>query len=1032
MKGRFTFFFLISLLFLVPLMAGAQEIQVTGKVVSKSDGLPLPGVSIAVKGANRGTSTDAAGNFRIAAPSGATLVISSLGFDSQSITVRDSRSLSITLVENTAALNEVVVVGYATQKKKVVTGAISSVKASDIETQPITRVEQALQGRTSGVSIAVNNGQPGEAATVRVRGITSFNNSNPLYVVDGIVVDNGGISYLNASDIESIDVLKDAASAAIYGTRASAGVILVTTKKGKAGKNTLSYNGFYGTSEPTRQLSMLNATQYTTLRNEAAAADGKSLPYANPSSFGQGTDWQSAILNDNAQRQNHELSLSGGSDRSTFYTSFGYLDQEGIVASDISKYKRINFRVNSTHKIFKSVTIGQNLGYAYNKTVGLGNTNSEFGGPLASAIHLDPLTPLVETDPAKAAAYNVRARRDASGFPYGISSIVGQEMTNPLAYISTRLGNYNWGHNIVGNVYGEIEVIKGLKFRSSFGGKMAFWGQESFTPEFYLNTSNINTTTQFFRESNNRIDWNLSNTLSYTRAFGKHNLTGLFGQEAYQDGSSHYDGVRYDGIPATTFDEASFNYSVPTTQRTASASDGQYHRVVSLFGRLNYNYDEKYLLEGILRRDGSSRFGANYQYGVFPSFSLGWVPTREAFWPENKFVSFLKLRGGYGVVGSDNIGDFQFVSTIGSGRNAAIGTDSYQTGYSPNAPANPDLHWEETRSSNIGLEATILRDFRFTFDWYTKKTVGILQNPRIPFYVGAISNPASNVADMKNTGLEFELGWNKKVRQVNLSLAGNFSTLKNEVTYLGRGLTFIGGTVSFQNMAYGVTRTEVGQSFNSFYGFRTQGIFQTQEEIDAYVGPKGKVQPNAKPGDFRWKDVDGDGDIDENDREFMGVSIPKYSFGLTANVSWKNFDVIAFGQGSGGNKVFSGLRRFGITTSNWQTEALGRWTGPGTSNSYPRLSEADPNKNFVNPSDFYLKNGNFFRIKTLQIGYSLPKAVIQKASLSRLRVYIMSENLYTFTNYSGYDPEIGGTAFGIDRGVYPQARSFMLGVNVGL
>ncbi|RVU02437.1 TonB-dependent receptor [Mucilaginibacter limnophilus] len=1032
MKRRFTFFFFLTCLFFVPVLLHAQDIQVKGKVISKDDNLPLPGVSVVVKGTTRGTVTGPNGDFSIAAPAGATLEFTQIGMNPVSVAVVNTNPLTISMVSNTATLSEVVVVGYGVQKKKVVTGAISSVKASQLESQPITRVEQALQGRVSGVTIAANNGQPGEAASVRIRGLSSFTANDPLWVVDGIVVDNGGISYLNASDIESIDVLKDAASQAIYGTRASNGVILVTTKKGKAGSLQLNYNGFYGTSAPARKLNLLNATQYAVLRNEAAAADGNALPYANPMSYGEGTDWQEAIFNNSAKRQNHEISLAGGGEKSTFYSSFGYLDQEGIVATDISRYKRINFRLNSTHKVFKNFTIGQNLGYAYNKTMGLGNTNSEFGGPLASAIHLDPITPLVETDPTKAAAYDARARRNAEGFPYGISSVVGQEMTNPLAYISTRLGNHSWGHNFVGNVYAELEIIPNLKVRSTFGGKMAFWGAESFTPEYYLNSSNINTMNQLYRESNRRVDWNISNTISYNRSFDKHNVTLLLGQEFYQDGSSHGQYVRYDGIPATTYEQASFNYSVPNTQRASGASDGQYHRVASLFARLNYNFQEKYLLEGVIRRDGSTRFGANNQYGIFPSFGAGWVPTMEDFWPKNDVVDFLKIRGSYGIVGNDNIGDFTYISTIGSGRNAAIGTDSYEIGYSPNAPANPDLRWEETRSANIGFEATILHNIRFNFDWFNKKTNGILQYPRIPAYVGAISNPAANVADMENQGFEFELGWNKTINDVKLDINGNFSTLKNKVTFLQEGISFINGDVGFQNLQYGVTRTMVGESFNSYYGFKELGIFQTQEEIDQYTGAKGRIQPNAKPGDFKWKDVDGDGDIDENDREVLGTSLPKYTYGINVNVAWKNFDLAAFGQGAGGNMIFSGLRRFGITAANYQTEALGRWTGPGTSNTYPRLSESDPNYNFRNPSDFYLQDGDYFRIKTLQIGYTFPKALISKAKLSRLRIYVMSENLVTFTKYTGYDPEIGGNVFSIDRGVYPQARSFFVGVNVGL
>ena len=1038
MKRRSTLFFLIALYFFVPFFSHAQEFQATGKVISKADGLPLPGVSIVLKGTDRGTTTDIEGNFRIMVPeAGAVLVFSLIGMETQTVTVKDRNHINISLAEGTTSLNEVVVVGYGTQKKSVVTGAITSIKATELETMPVNNITQSLQGRTSGLTIAQSSGQPGEAATVRLRGITSFREgaSNPLWVVDGIVVDNGGINYLNQDDIESIEVLKDAASQAIYGTRAAAGVILVTTKKGKEGSIQMNLNSQFGTSAPARKLDLLNATQYATLRNEAFAGTvanaNNAVPFPDPVSYGAGTDWQDAIFNSSAFRQNHTFNISGGSPKSTFYSSFGYLDQEGIVATEISRYKRLNVRLNSVHKVFNWLSIGQDLGYAHNKSIGIGNTNSEFGGPLSSAIHLDPITPLIETDPTVAATYDPRSRRDASGFPYGISPYVGQEMTNPLAYISNRLGNYTWGDNFIGSVYAEVTPIENLKVRSSFGGKLAFWGTETFTPEFYLNSSNINATTQFFRENNNRIDWNLSNTITYSRTIQDHSFTVLVGQEAYLENRTRMNNVRFDGIPATTFEQASFNFKVPPTQRISDASEGVEHTVTSLFARINYNYNEKYLVEGVIRRDGSSRFGSNNRYGLFPSFGLGWVPTKESFWPANDIIDFLKIRGSYGVVGNDNIGDLAYISTIGSGRNAALGTEGFYNGFSPNAPANPDLRWEETKSFNIGFEAFFLDDFNITFDVYKKKTTDLLQNPRIPFYVGAIANPAANVADMENSGVELELGWNKTLGEIRLGFNGNISTLKNKVTALQSGELYSEAeAASFQNAGQ-ITRTFLNQGYNQFFGYRKDGIFQTQEEIDSYVGPKGKILPNAKPGDFKWIDTDQDGDVDEQDRVVLGSPYPKSSFGLTANIGWRGFDMMIFGQGVAGNKIFSGLRRFGITTSNWQTEALGRWTGPGTSNTYPRLSDDDPNQNLSRPSDFYLKNGSYFRIKVLQIGYSLPKAIISKAHLSKARVYLMGENLVTFTKYGGYDPEIGGNVMGVDRGVYPQARSFFVGLNVG-
>lgn len=1027
--------FLLLCLLLSPTI-WAQQLQVAGKINDK-DGTPLAGASISVKGTARGTLTDASGHFSISASKGETLVFKHIGYAEQEFAA-DNVPGVILLVPRVADLDDIVVIGYGTQKKSVTTGAISKVKATDLENMPINRVEDALQGRASGITIASNSGQPGSAATVRVRGITTLNNNNPLWVIDGVVVDAGGIGFLNQSDIESIEVLKDAASQAIYGSRAATGVILVTTKKGKAGKVNINYNGFYGTSAPAKKLSLLNATEYATLRNEAAVNAGKAAPFADPAAFGKGTDWQDQIFNNDARRHNHELSISGGSDKSTFYMSLGFLNQEGIVASEISKYQRLNVRINSTHKINSWLSVGENIGYAHDKSVGLGNTNSEFGGPLSAAINLDPITPVVELDPAKAAAApytNKGVRRDAFGNPYGISTIVGQEMTNPLAYIQTRLGNYSWSDNVVGNMYAEVSPLKGLKLRSTFGLKLAFWGDEAFTPVFWLNATNSTTQTNFRRTNNRRFDYNLENTISYTRAFGDHNFTVLAGQGAYLENNTRNTSVTFFNIPADNFKEASLNFKVPADQRNTDGSEGIEHMVTSIFGRVTYDYQEKYLAQALVRRDGSSRFGPNKQYGVFPSFMVGWVASKEDFFPVNSHINFLKFRAGYGAVGNDNIGDFAFVSTVGSGRNYTIGTSgSYSPGYSPNAPSNPNLKWEETRTTNVGFDAVVLDNINLTVEWFNKKTVDILQNPRIPGYVGAIGNPAANIGTVTNKGIEVELGYRKKFGELAFSANGNVSWMKNEVTFLGNNIKFLSGGAGFQSMNFGsITRTQVGQPVGSFYGLKTLGIFQTQSEVDGYVDKSGKkIQPDAKPGDFRWQDTDGSGTIDEADRIFLGNPTPTWTYGMTINLEYKGFDAVIFGQGAFGNKIFQGLRRLDIGNANWQTKTLGRWTTEKPNNNYPRLNQDDPNKNFNNPSDFYLEDGGYFRLKTLQIGYTLPASLIKKAGLNRVRFYVMSQNLFTLTKYTGYDPEIGGGVMSIDRGIYPQARSFMVGVNLGL
>jgi TonB-linked SusC/RagA family outer membrane protein len=1025
------------LFFLSSLAVYAQELNVKGVVTSADDGQPIPGATVVVKGKTTGIITGLDGTYSLKVPGNATLIFSFVGLKSQEIAVNNKTTINVVLASSTEAIEEVVVVGYGTQKKSVVTGAISSVKSKDLEKVSPGRVEQALQGRVSGVTVAANSGQPGSSATIRVRGVTTFGDggNNPLWVVDGVVVDAGGIGYLNQSDIESIEVLKDAASAAIYGTRAATGVILVTTKKGSAGKLSVSYNGFYGVSGPAKILNLLNATQYGALLNERSVAGGGNVVFPNIGALGVGTDWQKAIFNNSAKRYTHELSLSGGNDKSNFYFSLGIQDQQGIVASDISKFNQKNMRLNSTHKISKIFTFGETIGYTHQVQVGIGNTNSEFGGPLSSAINLDPITPIVITDPAAANAspYSVNpVLRDTNGNPYGISTIVGQEMTNPLAYIQTRLGQYGWSDNFVGNAYLQAAITKKIVAKSSIGAKLAYWGDQGFNPVFYLSATNQNAKNNIYKNNSNVFNWNIENTIIYSDKIGDHTFDLLLGQASYVDNNGGYVGATLYNLPVTSYMDASYNFNIPdAANRVGGASENTLHKLTSLFARINYNYKEKYLFTGIYRRDGSSRFGANNKFGVFPSFSLGWVVSKESFWPANEIVNTLKIRGGYGVVGNDAIRDFGYLATVGGGFNYTIGNSgSITTGYAPASLDNPDLRWEQTAQANIGFEAKLFKSLNLTIDYYNKKTSGILRPITIPGYVGVSSSPVGNIADMDNKGLEVELSYAKKFGQLNFSASGNVAYLKNTVTFVASDANYITGDASFQSMG-AVTRTQEGQSYNSFYGYQTAGIFQNAAEVSAYTNASGKpIQPNAVPGDFRWVDTNGDGAISDLDKTFLGSNIPKYTFGLTLNFEFKNFDLMAFASGAAGNKIFQGLRRLDINNSNWQTVALSRWTGEGTSNTYPRLTSNDTNGNFGNMSDFYLEKGDYLRLKVVQFGYSLPAHLIGKISANKLRFYISAENLLTLTKYTGYDPEIGGGVFGIDKGIYPQARTFMLGVQL--
>jgi TonB-linked SusC/RagA family outer membrane protein len=1028
---------LLPLLLLLSVLTWAQNKTITGRIIDENKD-PVVGASITVKNSNTGTTTNANGDFTLSVPASASsLVITSIGFASQEVNITGN-TVSVTLAKaGLSNLDEVVVVGYGTQRKVNVTGSISSVKAKDLDNVPNGRIEQALQGRVSGVTVMQNSGQPGSTSTLRIRGITTFNNNNPIWVVDGVVVDNGGIGYLNQSDIESIDVLKDAASSAIYGTRAAGGVILVTTKKGKAGRITASYHGFYGVSAPAKILNLLNATEYAVLRNESSVAAGKDIVFADVSALGKGTDWQKAIFNNSAKRYLHEVSLSGGNNMSTFYFSAGFQNQEGIVATDISNYKKINLRLNSTHKISNMVTFGQTIGYTHANSVGLGNTNSEFGGPLSSAINLDPVTPLVVTDVASqpnASIYNnATIIRDPNGNPYGISNYVGQEMTNPIAYIQTRLGQYNWSDDIVGNAYMEIAPIKGLKIRSSAGVKKAYWGNLGFTP-LYLLSSTVSTNKNSYTKGENRVfSWNIENTVTYNRKFGDHDVTVLLGQGTYVDNIGGNTGMTFYNLPITDYRDASFRFDVGLANRDGYAGENTDHKIYSLFSRINYSYMDKYLFTGIIRRDGSTRFGSNKKYGQFPSFSAGWNVYKENFWPTNKVVSSLKIRGGYGKVGNDNSGDFQYLSRVIGGYNYAIGnTGAVTTGYAPETLDNPNLHWESTASGDVGFDAQLFKNFTVAFDWYNKKTTGILRQVLIPAYVGVGSSPWGNVADMKNTGVELELGYRKSFGKLDFSINANASYIKNTVTYVSADTNFIGGDAGFQSMG-SVTRTQVGQSYNNFFGYKVLGIFQNQQQVLDYKDKNGQViQPDARPGDFMWADLNGDGKIssDNLDRTFLGSSLPKVTFGFTISLAYEGFDLLMFGQGVAGNKIFQGLRRLDILTSNYSTKALGRWHGEGTSTDFPRLTDSDPNGNFSRMSDFYLESGDYLRLKVVQIGYTLPNRIFKKIGVSRLRVYVTAENLLTLTNYTGYDPEVGGGVFGVDKGQYPQARSILGGVQL--
>ncbi len=1026
----------IFALLLVGTVVHAQK-TVRGTVTDGGSGEPLIGATVLVKGTANGTVTELDGSYEIRLESTENaLVFSFTGYLETTVTVDGKMEINVKLEPSSTLLDEIVVVGYGVQKKSVVTGAISKVKSADLENMPVTRIEQSLQGRTSGVRVTASSGQPGAGATVRIRGTTTIGDSNPLYVVDGVPVE-GGIDYLNQNDIESIEVLKDAASAAIYGARAANGVIIVTTKQGRAGTMEVNYSGYYGAQNPWRKLTLLNASEYATLMNEASVAGGEGILYPNPQSLGKGTDWQKAIFNENAPIQNHELSFSSGNDRSTYYASFGYFDQEGIVGNrDDSRYQRFSVRLNANHNVTSKVKFGNTLGYTRVVSSGVAE-NTEFGSPLGRAINLDPITPLYEDDPAVLSqpryANNFNSLvRNGDGRIYGISDIITSEILNPVAALEVAQGR-GYADKFVGSVFGEWEIVKGLRLRSNMGADLAFFGGEGFTPVHYLNATNLALVSNYNRSLGRGLLWNWENNLTYDRNFGAHQTTFLVGTTAKKS-TGQWQAGNISDIPVTKLEDASLLFATDPASQTFYGYEYA-NTLTSYFGRVNYNYASKYLLTALLRVDGSSRFGANNKYGTFPSVSVGWVMTEEDFFPTSNSLNFLKVRGSYGVNGSDRIGDFRYVSTVGGGRSYTFGTNNELiNGVSPNAIANPDLRWEETTQTNIGFDAKIFKRIGVTFDWFNKTTTGMLLGVEVPAYVGN-AGPIGNIAKLENKGYELELSYGHTLGGLALDFSGNISYVENTILDLGEDKTFLPGLQRFGPQGIELTRTIEGYAYESFFGYKTDGLFQNEIDLANHTNSDGqRLQPNAKPGDIRFVDVNGDGVINEDDRTIIGDPTPNWTYGFNMRFAYQGFDLILFGQGVFGNDVYNATRRFDLPKANFTADALGRWTGEGTSTDFPRLTlnDGDPsvsNQNLTRSSDFWVQNGAFFRVKTLQLGYTLPTSVANRAGMKKARIYVSANNLLTLTKYKGFDPEVGAGA-GVDKGIYPQARFYLMGVNV--
>jgi tonB-linked outer membrane protein, susC/ragA family len=1044
------------LLFFFSIGMFAQKLTVKG-IVKDEMGEPVIGASVLEKGTTNGTITDFDGNFTLQnVAEGATIDVTFVGYLPQSVKASSS-PLNIILKEDAKALEEVVVIGYGTQKKSVVTASIAKVGSAELEQTSPVRVDAALKGLAAGVQVTTSNGQPGASSVVRVRGTGTINNSDPLYIVDGMPI-GGGIDNINPADIASIEVLKDAASAAVYGARAANGVVLVTTKKGAEGKVKVSYDFSYGWQSAWRKRDMLNAEQYATLMNRAAEINSPgSSKFADPSALGAGTNWQDALFNDGAPVQNHQMSVSGAGEKINYYFSLGYYDQEGIIGGnyDHSNYQRLSLRSNTTYKLFdesknrnwlKNMNIGMNISYSRVNSRGV-TAGSLTGSPLADAIFMDPTVSVYadsEDDLKTIAGSNYSTKngdfiRDkVTGRLLNVPSPDLNEIGNPLARLSLPVDKNN-SDKIIANLTAEVGIWDNLKYKFSWGSDLAFWGADGYSIPYYLNKNSKNEDSKVWSSMNRGYTWQIENVLTYDKSFGDHSFSVVLGQSAQRYSGRSLSGSAYDMV-AFMEDKANLDFTTGLAsdgRRDASGGLVDPNSLASYFGRLSYNYAERYMFQATVRRDGSSRFGPSNKWATFPSVSLGWNVTNEPWMQERPdWLTNTKLRLSWGKNGNENIGNFKYTANVALNNNYVFGGygngQAIILGSKPSGTPNSDLKWEESEQYDAGLDFGFFNNaLTFTVDYFYKKTNGMLKEMSVPSYLGE-SKPMGNVGSMKNEGVEFELGYKLNKRDWTFGVQANLSYLKNELINLGNADGF--QTMDNVHQIGNISRAENGMPYPYFWGYKTNGIFQNEAEINAYVNKDGKkIQPNAVPGDVRFVDLDGDGEISDGDKTMIGKGTPDWTFGLNINASYKNIDFSMLISGQWGNEIAEVIRRLDCAWVNLPAEFAGSWYGEGTSNTMPRFCWPgdDTNKNWGNFSDLYIHNGSFARIKNIQLGYTLPAGLTRKFFVERLRLYVAAENLLTLTGYKGFDPELNNDASnGIDRGYYPQARTFTVGLNL--
>ena len=1060
---------LLSLLFLVfTCFAFGQEVTIKGTVTDQASGQPLPGVNVLVKNTSKGASTDFDGNFEIKnVEVNSILVFTYLGYQNQEVVVTNGNALAVVLIEDTESLDEVVVIGYGSQRKELVTGAYSSIDAEKIvETNP-TRIEEALRGSAAGVQVNANSGSPGAALNIRIRGITTNGDNSPLVIVDGVNIGND-LSIIDPNDIEKMDIIKDASSA-IYGVQGANGVILITTKSGKKNRKTnFSYNTYYTVQEADNQIDVFNNYEYAVYVNETEAADGNPLPYPNLQNLDTNTDWQGELF-EKAAMFNHNLSITGGSETTTYGFSASYFGQDGIIASDKSNYQRWTIKNNLGVDISEKLKLNTFLLYTNIRSKGIPEGGR--GSTLYYALNASPLTPVFDDSTPS----NI-----SGGYAY-IGQEQGNEIINPLALINNTF-NEGFADRFTGKIELEYNIIDNLKATSrlnfnysNFGGRQFFPLQyygagkvvnnvqlDVNNPEAFNTDTNDNGSRDLYatvaENSQRSFDYTWENFIDYKKTFDdKHNFNVLLGTSIRSETYKGFFGSGPLNSGPEVWDNAYLGNSnsiieveddIVTSSLVTSADGRNENRWYSFFARMQYDYEGKYIFSAMVRRDASTKFGPNNRIGNFPSISAGWLVTNEDFFNVD-FINKLKVRGSWGITGNDKIGNFRWLGLLQgtTGEATYPFNELLSFGNAVGALANPDLRWETNTQTNIGFDLGLFNGkFNVTFDYYEKTTEDLLLVPEISGILGSTaggsSAPFVNAGTIENKGIDLSLNYSHDFNDdLNISVGYTLTSIKNKALQVNNAAGFIPGGLF--GLGQTTSRFQTGLPIGVFYGLQTNGIYQNQAEIDALNtdtnndgvidGSDAPFQANASPGDIRYVDVDGDGVVEygsSDDQTVIGNPIPDYTMGFNLNVNYKQFDFGTSLYASIGNDVARSYERF-LTYSNKPSFYADRWTGEGTSNTVPRASNTASN-NFLF-SDFFVEDGSYLRIQNVQLGYSLPKDVSEKLNLDNFRIYFAVNNLYTFTKYRGYNPDVSNASplgAGVDLGQYPQARTFTTGINI--